>query len=333
MALDKFSNTGLSTLASGIDASQTTATLATSTGSRFPADTFNVVVWNSTDFANPIDDSDREIVRCTSRAGDVLTIVRGQEGTTGVTHNTAGKTYSVALIVSQKFRDDIEARLPNNKPAILADTLIEPATVAIFYEDFETASSSTNPGAGAVVRSKFNWQMRGNTPFVAGIFSAWRVLSDGTNGGVAFLSHNGAATLTPLTNASKKPKIRVRWSQAGTVAGTRRIGCTTSDIGAIGEPDGIYFRHIVNGNIIAVARNGGVESTIDTLVVAADGVFHTGLLDVVSTTKLDVYIDGVLKDTITTNIPTADLGPGAGLNINTNGAELRVDYIYVSQDR
>jgi hypothetical protein len=107
-----WTNTGLSTLASGIDATQTTLTVASGTGSRFPATLFNLVIWNSTDFANPIDASDREIVRCTSRSGDVLTIVRGQEGTSGVTHNTGGKTYSVALPITKAFLDEVP-RIPS----------------------------------------------------------------------------------------------------------------------------------------------------------------------------------------------------------------------------
>ncbi|HEX7127301.1 MAG TPA: hypothetical protein VF406_16205, partial [Thermodesulfobacteriota bacterium] len=74
--IDRTTNTGLSTLASGIDASAATMTLASGTGSRFPSGGFNVVIWDNTPtagYANPIDDPNREIVRVTSRTGDVCT--------------------------------------------------------------------------------------------------------------------------------------------------------------------------------------------------------------------------------------------------------------------
>ena len=103
----KFTNTGLSTLVSGIDSSQTTLNVTVGHGSRFPSANFQLVIWNSTDFANPIEATDREIVRCTSRSGDVLTITRGQEGTSGTAHNTGGKTYSVALAITKAILDNL----------------------------------------------------------------------------------------------------------------------------------------------------------------------------------------------------------------------------------
>lgn len=99
-----------------MDATQTTLTVVAGTGSRFPSANFQLVVWNSSDYANPIDATDREIVRCTSRSGDILTITRGQEGTSGVAHNTGGKTYSVALVVTKAFLD--------NAPNIPAGTVM-----------------------------------------------------------------------------------------------------------------------------------------------------------------------------------------------------------------
>ena len=73
-----FSNNASSTLASAINSSQTSVTVATGTGTLFPAisgsDSFYATIVNSSNLL--------EIVRVTGRSGDTLTVVRGQEGTT-----------------------------------------------------------------------------------------------------------------------------------------------------------------------------------------------------------------------------------------------------------
>jgi len=74
----KFSNNGHSTLASSITSSDTSITVASGHGARFPSlgagDYF---------FATLIDASNNlEIVKCTARSSDVLTVTRGQESTT-----------------------------------------------------------------------------------------------------------------------------------------------------------------------------------------------------------------------------------------------------------
>ena len=74
----KLSNNGLSTLAAGITSSDTSITLATGDGSKFPAlsagEWFMATLVKST--------GTFEIVKVTARFGDVLTVTRAQEGTT-----------------------------------------------------------------------------------------------------------------------------------------------------------------------------------------------------------------------------------------------------------
>lgn len=59
---------------------------------------FFATVWNSTDHSNPLNDPDREVIQVTNVNVDILTIVRGQQGTSAVAHNTAGKTYVIGRI-------------------------------------------------------------------------------------------------------------------------------------------------------------------------------------------------------------------------------------------
>jgi len=91
-------------------AGDTSITLATGHGSRFldPATDgpFAVVWWNATDFADPADDPNREIVLCTERSGDVLTFVRGQEDTAASTKNAAGTYKVIAPITAVAWNSD-----------------------------------------------------------------------------------------------------------------------------------------------------------------------------------------------------------------------------------
>jgi hypothetical protein len=104
MGLPEWTNNGLSELASAMNASQTTLSLLVGTGSRFPTADFPLRIWNDASFANPIDDPNNEIVFCSSRSGDTCTIVRAQEGSTGVAHSSGD---AVALVLTKKFRDDL----------------------------------------------------------------------------------------------------------------------------------------------------------------------------------------------------------------------------------
>lgn len=72
-----YSNNSKSSLASGISGLVTAITVATGEGTKFPSPT-------GSDYflATIVSAAINEIVKCTSRTGDVLTVVRGQEGTT-----------------------------------------------------------------------------------------------------------------------------------------------------------------------------------------------------------------------------------------------------------
>jgi len=84
MAFLKLKNRAASTLASGVSDSDTSWTVATGEGARFPS---------SGDFHVTCED---EIVKCTSRSSDVLTVTRAQEGTGAAAH-TSGKAVELRI--------------------------------------------------------------------------------------------------------------------------------------------------------------------------------------------------------------------------------------------
>lgn len=86
MTIQLFSNNAKTTLASNINSTQTTITVVSGTGSQFPnpsaGQQFKVTLNSATSIL------EYEICNCTSRSGDVLTVQRGQEGTTALAFNT-----------------------------------------------------------------------------------------------------------------------------------------------------------------------------------------------------------------------------------------------------
>lgn len=94
----QYSSTSVATtLASGINDVATTITLATGTGSSFMGG-ITLAPGNVDQFtaALDVDTTNEEIVFVTARSGDTLTVVRGQAGTTNITH-TAGASIKHVL--------------------------------------------------------------------------------------------------------------------------------------------------------------------------------------------------------------------------------------------
>lgn len=109
MSLDPVINFGKVQVSTGYDASATSVILVSGNGAKLPSTfSYNLVWWNFTDYYDPSDDPDREVVRCTGRSTDTLTILRAQEGTSATAKNISGKTYKMILAPTKKMVDDID---------------------------------------------------------------------------------------------------------------------------------------------------------------------------------------------------------------------------------
>jgi len=99
-----------------------------------------------------------------------------------------------------------------------------------------------------------------------------------------------------------------------------------------GDPtDGIFFRASGIGNWYAVTRAATVETTTDAGIAQSATTFRTFKFVTNSAgTSVEFYIDGVLKATHTTNIPTADIEPEYQANTTTaTYYGVAVDYFYL----
>lgn len=107
-----FTNNASTTLASGITAVATSITVATGQGSLFPnpsaPDFFYATLANASNVL--------EIVKCTARSGDTLTVTRAQEGTTATAYSTGDKIElrPTAAGLSWKVDQDYAGTLSGN---------------------------------------------------------------------------------------------------------------------------------------------------------------------------------------------------------------------------
>jgi hypothetical protein len=110
MALDNVKNFAKVTVSTGYNAAATSIVLTTGHGAKLPSVSFNAIWWNSTDYTDPSDDPNVEIVRVTAISTDTLTVTRAQEGTSASTKNTAGKTYKmIAGLTAKVINTDLGA--------------------------------------------------------------------------------------------------------------------------------------------------------------------------------------------------------------------------------
>lgn len=106
-----YTNFAKSTLASGIGSGATSLTVAAGQGALFPSTgggaTFDCVIFNTS--------AQREVISVTTRATDVFTIVRAQEGTTALTWNASdgiGHRLTAAALNNIMFADDLQENTP-----------------------------------------------------------------------------------------------------------------------------------------------------------------------------------------------------------------------------
>lgn len=93
--LDAFNNLVKVTVSTGYGSGDAVIVLTTGLGAKLPIPPFNATWWNSTDYGDPSDDPNVEIIRIITVSGDTLGILRAQENTLASTKNTATKTYSL----------------------------------------------------------------------------------------------------------------------------------------------------------------------------------------------------------------------------------------------
>lgn len=122
--------------------------------------------------------------------------------------------------------------------------------------------------------------------------------------------HSGDAPMWNVSAARVPALLSARARTPANDQGWYLLGPMNSGPSSASNPtDGIYFRRQDGagvGNWFAVTRAGGVETATDTTIAGISGYAHFEI-EVTSTTQVKFYINGTLRATHTTNIPSANL--------------------------
>ena len=144
----KFANNAVTTLASGINNSATSITVASGKGALFPSLTGAEYF-----YATLIDASNNlEIVKCTARSSDVLTVTRAQESTSARAFSTGDR---IELRITAQSIVDATTSIPNSSLANSAITLNGSsvslggsATIGTDWQAVKTSAYTASAGEG-----------------------------------------------------------------------------------------------------------------------------------------------------------------------------------------
>ena len=144
----KFANNAVSTLASGINDSVTSITVASGDGALFPSLTGSEYF-----FVTLIDASNNlEIAKCTARSSDVLTVTRAQESTSARAFSTGDR---IELRITAQSIVDATTSIPNSSLANSAITLNGSsvslggsATIGTDWQAVKTSAYTASAGEG-----------------------------------------------------------------------------------------------------------------------------------------------------------------------------------------
>jgi hypothetical protein len=147
-----FTNNATTNLAASITNSATSLTVLTGTGSLFPnlgvGDYFLITLIG-------ISGSPIEIVKCTSRSGDTLTVVRGQEGTTPSAFNGGDKVE--LRITAATMNSAAQAGLASGTITENATTVTSNYTMSTNKNGLSVGPITINSGITVTIPSGQRW--------------------------------------------------------------------------------------------------------------------------------------------------------------------------------
>lgn len=241
----KLTNNANATLAAGIDSSATSITLTSGQGARFPT-----LAGGDYFYATLVDTSNNlEIVKCTARSTDVLTVVRAQESTTARAYVT-GDRIEIRL-TAQTFLDAVAEIGPTQ----VSDEL----NSSTGYFQVAKGTTAQRPGSPATGMVRFNTDLNYLEEYRA---SGWLPLSnvfsatggtETTSGGYKYHTFTSSGTFTVQSGTANIEYLVVAGGGGGG-------SCAAGDGGGGGAGAGGY---------IATTLTPGVQAY--TVTVGAGG--------------------------------------------------------------
>lgn len=214
-------------------------------------------------------------------------------------------------------------------------TTFQPSATFEAYNDFASAIgqfSTTISGTNAVVSFSAVGDV-GGRPGIA------QLQTGTTSTGRAAIHLQSVSMLLGYGPTNFETAFRVPILSDGTETFTLRAGFIDSQ--SVESTDGIFLRYtdsVNSGKFEIVSRSNGAESVADSGVTVAAGTWYKLRIEVNATASSAlVYINDVLRATITTNIPTgASRNTGIGIFVlKSNGTTSRnidTDYMWIRTD-
>ena len=147
--MDQVKNFAKVTVDGTVEQSATSITLVTGDGAKLPPTPFNAVLWNATDYPDPADYPEVEVVRVTAISTDTLTVTRAQEGTGDQDHALGGKVYKLLAGLTALAWSTLLGDVFGSGTAVLIDPsaetieLRQSATRGMFIDGSSTSIEDT----------------------------------------------------------------------------------------------------------------------------------------------------------------------------------------------
>ena len=206
----------------------------------------------------------------------------------------------------------------------------------VYLEDFVSHIAISTSGSNARGFGSGTYVVGTNTKLshTSNFRGTLQVMSNGLGASFMVLAASpSTGVVKPNSNVAENPTYFMRWAQVGTLGGERMIGWSNGSFASTTPSQGVWFSATPSGPIRGVSTNTfGQYSVVQATVSAADGVFHAGKI-IASTSSVQFFLDGVSIGTVTTNIPTADIGPGMGTTFINDDNGVEVDYLAMNQSR
>jgi hypothetical protein len=307
--VDNAKNFAKVTVSTGYDAAATSIVLNTGDGAKLPTMPCNMVWWNVTDYPDPTDDPNVEIVRCTALATDTLTVTRAQESTTASTKNTASKTYKmVAGLTAKVINTDLPSlftfrdALVNNSGTVDFNPL-DP-TLCYAYDDWLTGAGGYLGWSGAAIGAA------GSTTSATGLtapnFGAVKITTTATSGqGEALQLTQSNVAHFALNSQLFDCTYIFQLQQTATTS--FYIGFAKTTAGPSTDFIGLRYDTNLSDTAFTPVVISGSTATTGTTFAAADTSWHKIRIFCTVAGTIQFSLDGGTAVSISSGVPTAAL--------------------------
>jgi len=263
---------------------------------------FNLVWFDSTNFSRPSEDNSVEIVRVTGRdiTNDTITVLRGQENTTAVAHDTSNSDYVMILAQTAKMIEDVDAAdFSTNTVTVAGNSVALGSSTAVNHSDLSNigtgdhhtrySDEEAKDAVGGILNADFSYNDAGNSIALASTSLSVAEYSVALGGSTAVAT--GDLSDQNITTPSAGQTILYDASAGEFVNGFISTGTALGSTSG----DGVFTLNVQEGNISHDNLSGYVanEHIDHSTVTISAGTHLTGGGDLTASRTLNVDETGI----------------------------------------